>query len=317
MRALIFCALFLPAAVLAQYPNQPLKMVVGFGPGSTTDAIARTLATGLAAGLQQPVVVENKAGALSTIATDAVARSRPDGYTLLVGANSGMSTAPAGLVRNLRYDPLADFEPIGTMVQTPYILLVDPKLPVATADQLVTWMQQNPRRATCASGNANGRVYCEAFKRLRLADATSVPYKSTPDAITDVIGGQVSMVFLDLVSALPRIRAAQLKPLLIMTAERSALIADVPNKREAGYADFPTNYGWQALFAPARLPKPIQQRLNQALNKVLSTPDVRRQLEQSGFDVLTGSPDDLRTFLKRDLDAWRRLVKELDLQPEG
>lgn len=316
MRAFVLSLLMMPAIVAAQYPDQPLKLLVGFAPGSTTDAIARVVANGLSASLKQPVVVDNRPGALSTIATEAVARAKPDGYTLLVGANSGMSTGPAGLIREIRYDPAVDFEPVGMMVQTPYVLLVDPKLPITNVDQLWRYLQQNPHRASCASGNANGRVYCEVLRRLRDAQTSSIPYKSTPGAITDVMGGQVTMVFLDLVSALPRIKASQLRPLAVMTPERSALIPEVPSKRDVGLADFPTNYGWQALFAPARLPKPVQARLNTELNKVLSAPETRRNLEQSGFEVRQGTAEDLRFFLRQDLEAWRKLVKDLDLSPE-
>ncbi|WP_431112997.1 tripartite tricarboxylate transporter substrate-binding protein [Variovorax paradoxus] len=317
MRHLIAALAILPALAWGQASELPIRLVVGFGAGSTTDYVARLLGTSMATKLGQPVIVENRPGALSTLATDAVVRSKPDGRTLLVGANSGLTTGPAGLIQGVRYDPVADLSPLGGLVMTPYVLLVDPKLPVTDVDGLLRLVSAQPSKGSCASGNANGKVYCELIKRMRNTAITSIPYRSTPAAVTDVMGGQVSMVFLDLVSALPRVRSGQLRPLAVMTPKRNTLMPDVSSKNETALAAFPANFGWQALFTPVATPTEVSSRLSASVHAALTDPQMRGTLEQAGFEIRSGSPKDMQDFLKADLEAWRRLVKDLQLEPES
>lgn len=309
--------LIAPLSALAQYPDKPIRFIMGFGPGSATDSIARTVARGMSDALGQPIIVENRAGALSTIATEAVVHAKPDGYTVLIAASSGMSMAPAGLMKNVRYDPMVDLEAVGHMIQAPYVLLIDPKLAITTVDELIKYMRANVNSGTCGSGNASGRVYCELFKRTSGLDINMIPYKSTPDAALGVMGGQVSMVFLDLVSALPRIRSSQLRPLTLMATARHQVITDVPTSSESGLVGNPLNVGWIAMFGPAKLPKPIVAGLNSELNVVLNKPDVRRTLEQSAYQLMNGSPAELATYLKNDFEAWKKLIRELNIPPEN
>ncbi|WP_051236815.1 Bug family tripartite tricarboxylate transporter substrate binding protein [Ottowia thiooxydans] len=299
------------------YPDKPIKFILGFGPGSATDAQARLTAQGMSAALGQPIIVENRPGALSTLATEAVARSKPDGYTVLVAANSGLTIGPAGLIRGVRYDAVSDFEPVGHMVQAPYVLMVDPKLPVKTLSELVELMRKDPERRSCSFGNASTRVFCELLKRKVGLDITIVPFKSTPESSLAVMGGQVTMQFLDLPSAIPRIRSGQLRALATMEAARNPVIADVPTASEAGLSGIPLNVGWVAMLVPAKTPPAIVARLNAELNAVLTKPDVRKNLEETGYHVRSGTPAELGSYLKRDLELWKKLIPELGLQPEG
>lgn len=317
MRHLIAALAIVPALAWGQVSYQPVRLVVGFGAGSTTDYVARLVGTSMATRLSQPVIVENRPGALSTLATDAVVRAKPDGRTLLVGANSGLTTGPAGLIQGVRYDPLTDLAPLGGVVMTPYVLLVDPKLPVTDVEGLLKVVSAQPSMGSCASGNANGKVYCELIKRMHYTGIASIPYRSTPAAVTDVMGGQVSMIFLDLVSALPRVRSGQLRPLAVMTPRRNPLMPDVPSKTETALAGFPANFGWQALFAPAATPPEASSKLSAAVQAALTDTQLRGTLEQAGFEVRSGSPKDMQSFLKADLETWRRLIKDLQLEPES
>jgi len=299
------------------FPNKPIKFILGFGPGSATDTQARLAAQGMSAALGQPIVVENRPGALSTLATEAVARSKPDGYTVLVAANSGLVMAPAGLIKGVRYDPVADFEPVGLMGQSPFVMMVDPKLPVKTVAELLAFMKKNPERRSCSFGSASARVFCELLKRKTGIDMAVVPFKSTPESSLAVMGGQVTMQFLDLASAMLRIRSGQLRALATMEQERNSIIPDVPTIAEAGLKDIPLNYGWVAMLAPAKTPPAIIARLNAEMNAVLNKPEVRKELEQNGSQVKTGTPADLSHYLKQDLERWKKLIPELGLQPEG
>lgn len=317
MRHLIAALAIIPALAWGQANDQPVRLVVGFGAGSTTDYVARLVGTSMTTRLSQAVIVENRPGALSTLATEAVVRAKPDGRTLLVGANSGLTTGPAGLIQGVRYDPLTDLAPLGGVVMTPYVLLVDPKLPVTDVEGLLKVVSAQPSKGSCASGNANGKVYCELIARMRSAAIASIPYRSTPAAVTDVVGGQVSMIFLDLVSALPRVRSGQLRPLALMTSKRNSLMPDVPSKTETALAGFPANFGWQALFAPAATPPEVSSKLSAAVHAALTDVQLRGTLEQAGFEVRSGTPKEMQDFLKADLEAWRRLIKDLQLEPES
>lgn len=314
---IVFVAAVGSALGQTSYPDKPIKFVVGFGPGSGTDTFGRVVAQAMSKALGQPIIVDNRPGALSTLASEVVARARPDGYTVLLAANSGMTIGPAGLVKGVRYNPLTDFEPIGQLIESPYVLLVDPKTKVDSVSELIQLMMADVGKRSCAAGNGSIRVFCELFGRKMGLDITVVPYKSTSDATVAVMGGQTPMLFLNLDSALSRIRASQLKPLALMTQSRSATLPSIPTAEEVGFGGTPLSVGWLAMFVPAKTPQAIVARLNAELNAALNQPEMLRRVEESGSHVKSGTPQDLAEYVKRDLAVWRRLIRELGIQPEG
>jgi tripartite-type tricarboxylate transporter receptor subunit TctC len=309
VRGLILYAAALGSALgQSSYPDRPIKFVIGFGPGSGTDTFGRAAARAMSKALGQPIIVENRPGALSTLASEAVARAKPDGYTVLLAANSGMTIGPAGLIKSVRYDPLVDFEPVGLMLESPYVLLVDPNSTVDSVGELVQLMKSDARRRNCAAGNGSIRVFCELFGRKMGLDIAVVPYRSTADAAVAVMGSQAAMLFLNLDSALPRIRSSQLKPLAFMAQSRSAILPTVPTAAEAGLGGIPMSVGWLAMFVPAKTPHAIVARLNAELNAALNQHEMLRNMEESGSRIRGGTPEVLAEHVKRDLALWKRLI---------
>jgi tripartite-type tricarboxylate transporter receptor subunit TctC len=304
-------------ATAQPYPTRPIRLVVGFAAGSATDQVARLLAEPLGEVLRQPVVVENRAGAASTLATGLVARAEPDGYTLTLGTNSALATAPAGLIRDVGYDPLRDFTPLGRVATVSFMLVGNRDLPPKNLRDLVRYLQANPKGSGCASGNTNGVVFCEIFKRRLGSDIVSVPYKSTPSAVTDVIGGQVPVMFVDVPTGAPRVRDGQLHAFAVTSERRSPVVPDIPTMTEAGLDGIPPNSGWWALFGPAGIPAPVAEQLTGALDSVLSRPEVRQRMLAIGVEPSPASPDELRVFMKQQLEDWRKFLTEFKLAVEG
>lgn len=312
------CGLLLTGAALAQgYPNKPIRLVIGFAPGSATDSVARVVAEPLAALLGQPIVVENRPGAASTLATSMVAKAAPDGYTLTLGTNSALATGPAGIVRSIDYDPIRDFTPLGKVANVSFMLVGNTKLAPKTVGELMDYTRRHAEQMNCASGNTNGIVFCELFKQRVAGGLVSVPYKSTPPALTDLIGGQVQMMFVDVPSGAPRVKAGQVHAYAVTSLSRSGVVPDVPTMAESGVANFPDNSGWWGLYGPAKLPQPIAAKLTAALDEVLKRPDVRQKMQALGVDVSPASPQELDQFLKTQLQDWRKFLKDFNIQPES
>jgi tripartite-type tricarboxylate transporter receptor subunit TctC len=305
------------AALAQQYPSKPIRLLIGFAPGSATDSVARILAEPLGAALGQQVVVENKPGAASTLATSMVAKAASDGYTLTLGTNSAMATGPAGVMRNIDYDPVKDFTPIGKVATVNFMLVGNTKVPAQTLTELMAYSKRNADKVNCASGNTNGVVFCELFKQRVGANLMGVPYKSTPQALTDVIGGQVQLMFVDVPSGGPRVKAGQLQAYAVTSLKRSAVLPDVPTMGEAGVQNFPDNSGWWGLYGPAGLPAPIAAKITAALDQVLQREDVKQRLHNLGVEISPASPQELDRFLKSQLQDWRKFLKDFNIQPEN
>ena len=316
--SLALAGLVAPNAALAQhYPNKPIRLLIGFAPGSATDSVARILAEPLGAALGQQVVVDNKPGAASTLATSMVAKAAADGYTLTLGTNSAMATGPAGVMRNIDYDPVKDFTPIGKVATVNFMLVGNTKVPAQTLTELMAYSKRNADKVNCASGNTNGVVFCELFKQRVGANLMGVPYKSTPQALTDVIGGQVQLMFVDVPSGGPRVKAGQLQAYAVTSLKRSAVLPDVPTMGEAGVQNFPDNSGWWGLYGPAGLPAPIAAKITAALDQVLQREDVKQRLNNLGVEISPASPQELDRFLKSQLQDWRKFLKDFNIQPEN
>ena len=306
----------LPAAHAAPgaYPDKPISLVVPFPAGSGTDAVGRLFANELSQRLGQQIVVENKPGANATIAANYVARAKPDGYTLFVTTNTSHSAAP-WLMKNVPYDPVKDFTPVARGGNLPFILVVNPKLPYKTVSDLVAAAKASPGRITYASGNSTGIVAGATLARRAGVDLLHVPYKGTPQAMTDLIGGQVDFMFTDLASGLPFVQSGQVRALAVSTATRSAIVPDLPSMKEAGVPDFDLN-SWNGFFGPAGLPPEVVTRLNTAINQIVADPAIKKRLADLGFDAFSGTPQDFGQFVASERDLWGRLIRDANIQPQ-
>jgi len=296
------------------YPSRQITIVVPFAAGSGTDSIARIIGQQLSVALQQSVVIENKVGASGVIAATYVARSAPDGYTLLMATNSTHSANPF-LFKSLSYDPVKDFAPVARAGSYVFMLVVNKDLPVKTLPELVAHAKANPGKLTYASGNTTGIVAGETLKSRAGIDVLQVPYKSTPPALNDVIGGRVSMMFIDLAPGLEHVRAGTLRALAVTTRERSALLPDLPSLHEAGIPGYDVT-SWTGLFAPTGTPPEIIVRLNEEVRKVIADPDSKAKIAVTGFDAFSGPPETLAAFVQSELVTWGKLIKDAGIEPQ-
>lgn len=314
--AILACGLIpLTSMVSAQepkYPSRPITIVLPFGPGSGTDTVSRLLAQRLNELLGQQVIIDNKPGANGSIAAVAVAKSKPDGYTLLMGTNSTHGANP-GLQKGIRYDPIADFVAVNRVAVFTSILVVHPGLPVTSMRQLVRLGQT--RELTLATGNASGAVMSETLARAVGWKLLRVPFKSNPEAVTEVISGRIDMMFVDYATALPHLQSGALRVLAVATKRRSALLPEAATLSESGAADYDLS-GWIGLFAPAGTPKPIVERLNAEVTKVLGLADVRQRLAGLGAEPEPQLSAEFATWTEGEVKKWTRLAKEAGIQPE-
>lgn len=303
-----------PVAAQAAYPEKPITLVVPFPAGSGTDSVGRIFAEELGKELGQPIVVENKPGANATIAANYVARAKPDGYTLFVTTNTSHSAAP-WLMNNVSYDPVKDFTPIARGGNLPFILVTNPTRSYKTVKELIESARAKPGDIAYATGNSTGIV---AGGRLAYATQTEmlhVPYKGTPQALTDLVSGEVDFMFTDLTSGMPFVNAGRLHAMAVSTAVRSALLPDLPSMEEAGVPDFDIN-SWNGYFGPAGMDPEIVKTLNAAINKIVSNPDTKARLAELGFDAFSGTPESFQQFVEEQYELWGQWIREANLQPE-
>lgn len=311
----LLLAVSLGAGAADDYPTRPVKIVIGFGPGSGTDIVARMLADELGKALGQPFIVENKPGAAAQIAANAVKAAKPDGYTLLLTSNTTHSVNPH-IYKQLQYDPIADFTPIGGVGYFPFILAVDARLPVKTPQEFVAWAKQNQGKVFYAYGTPTVQIPAEAINRIEKLDATGVPYKSSPDAMVDVIGGRAQFLVVDLASSQPQLKAGKLRALALTGSKRTALAPDLPTVEETlKIKDFDLA-AWTGLFGPAGLPAPIVDKLNAALQAILTRPDVREKLLANYIEPTPSDPAAFKAMVRKQLDVWGEKVKVAGIQPE-
>jgi tripartite-type tricarboxylate transporter receptor subunit TctC len=302
------------APVQGQYPSKPVTLIVPFGPGSTTDTISRIIAQHLGNALNQSIVIENKAGANGAIAAAYVARAAPDGYTLLMSTNSPHSAAPS-LNKSIAYDPLNDFEPVARVGSFTLMLVLHPGVPATSIPELIAYAKAHPGMLSFASGNASGVVAGETLKAWAGINLVHVPYRSTPPAVNDVLGGRVSMMFIDLTSGLPHVKANALRALAVTRMQRSALLPELPSLHEAGVVNFDMD-SWMGMFAPAHTPPEIVARLNTELCKIIDNADIKARIGTLGFEAFSSTPAELGSFVKIQLDKWTRMIKDAGIEPE-
>ena len=309
-------ALGLPGArSQASYPSRPIRLVLPVGPGSGTDTFLRAIAVPLAAALGQPVVVENRAGAMMSLAIDNVAKSPPDGYSVIAATNAFVAN-PAGMLRSVGYDPFRDLTPISRLGSTTYVLVVAASQPWQTVGDLIAHARANPGKLNYASGNLGGIIYMGLLEQFAGLDMVQVPYKSTPPALLDLLGGQVQMMFTDISTAMAQVRAGKLRPLLATALTRTAQFPDTPTFAEAGFRGVTDMPAWWGLYGPAGLPADVVTRLNREVNLALQRPEVRTGMQQIGIDVAGSTPEQLATFTREQFQNYSRLIKEFGIQPE-
>lgn len=303
-------------ALAQAYPTaKPVRIVIGFGPGSASDIVARMLADELRAGLGGSFIVDNKPGASAQIAAELVAKSPADGYTLFLTTNTSHSANPY-LFRKLPYDPVKDYTPIARVCYFPFVLAVDARLPVRTPQELVAHARANAGRTSYAFGNSTGQVAAAALNTLAQLGATGIPYKSTPQAMTDIMGGQVAFMFVDLASSGPHLKSGRLRAIAVSTEERSSLAPDLPTLKESlGIQNFDLS-AWVGLFGPAGLSLDISERLSSEMQRILSKKEIRDRLEGMGAEVAPSTGAQLGAFVVRQLDVWRTKVRDAGIQPE-
>jgi tripartite-type tricarboxylate transporter receptor subunit TctC len=301
--------------VLAQtWPEKPIRIVVGFAPGGFTDVLARLIGQKLQERLGQPVIVENKPGASGTIGADMVAKSRPDGYTLLLGHSNSNSVAPA-LYPKLPYDVVRDFTPIIRVATTPMLLTVNANVAAKDVQSFIALAKSKPGGLTFAS-SGSGSAQHLAAARFMLATGiqmTHVPYKGSGQAIVDLLSGTVDLNFESPPNVLPHLKTGKLRVLAITSEKRSALMPDVPTLSEAGVPNAEM-LQWFAVLGPAGLPQPIVQKLNTEIAAILKMPEVAEKIASQGGEIIGGSSRDFADFLPKDSAAWARLIKEANVR---
>ncbi|MFM9887195.1 MAG: Bug family tripartite tricarboxylate transporter substrate binding protein [Burkholderiales bacterium] len=301
--------------VFAQgYPSKPVRLVVPTGPGSISDTVTRQVAQSLTTLLGQTFLVENRVGANGIIGADAVAKAPGDGYTILMGNFSTHAANPA-LYAKLPYDPVRDFTPIAQTGRIPYVLIVNPNVKAADFAGLVALAKAQPGKLTYATGSAPSIVGMESIKRAAGIDILQVPYKTVPQAVPDVIAGQVDMIVADLGTTGTHIRSGKLRAIATVTTARTPLLPDVPAIGELGISGLDV-VGWLGWFATAGTPKDAIDRLHAALLQVLAPKDLREKGALLGIEVMTTSPAELAAFTTEQLSLWGRLIKEAGIKAE-
>jgi tripartite-type tricarboxylate transporter receptor subunit TctC len=315
--ALLIVAL-LPASSLTaradNYPSKPIKLLVGASPGGTTDTMARAIAQPLSVSLGKPVLVENRPGAGGNLAADAVAKSAPDGYTLLVSFTS--HTINATLYPKLPFDPVADFTPISMISTVPSLLVGNPKLPAQDLKELIAMAKAKPDTLTIAIGGIGSSLHLagDQFKMMADVRILNVPYKGTAPALTDVLGGQVDLMFISLVTGSAQVRAGKLRAYGVTTAQRQPSFPQLPTIGEIVKGFEST--AWFGVFGPAHLPADITDKLNAAIVSALQEPRIRTQFENEGAAPAPSSATDFAAFVRDDVQRWAPIVKQSGARPD-
>jgi tripartite-type tricarboxylate transporter receptor subunit TctC len=310
------CAALAAASAGAQdYPNKPVRMVVGFPPGGGTDVVARIITPKLSELLGQPVVIENRPGATGTMAAGQVAKSPPDGYTIMMGHVSVNAIAPA-LFKNLSYDVIKDFQPIAIAAAVPHFVVVHPSVPAKSLREMIDYVKARPGKLTYPSAGNGSMPHLagEVFKAQAGVDLLHVPYKGTGQSMADLLGGQHVVAFDTMPASAPHVRSGKLRPLAVSSAQRLPAFPDVPTAREAGMPDYVITT-WYGVFAPAGTPKAIVNRLHADIVKAMQSPEVKAKLDGIGADgSVSRSPEEYAALVKSDTERYAKVIKDIGLK---
>ncbi|OGA64790.1 MAG: hypothetical protein A3G81_31630 [Betaproteobacteria bacterium RIFCSPLOWO2_12_FULL_65_14] len=303
-------ALMTSLAHAQEYPSRPVRLLVGFPPGGSTDLAARALAERLSAALGQPVIVENKPGASGNIAAEQVARAAPDGYTLFMAATS-FATSPA-FFDKLGWDPLRDFTPVSLVATVPIIAVTHPSVPAKTPKELIAYSKANPGKLNMASPGATTltRLSGELFKQVAGVNWVTVHYKGGAPAMQDMLAGTAQVMFANISDVISQVKAGKLNAIAVTTAKRSAVVPEVPTLAESGFPDFSFST-WQAVVGPAGLPRPVVQRLNAEIVKAMATREMKDRFLSFGTDAETSTPEELGRFLAAEVAKIRKIAQSV------
>jgi len=317
---LLACTLLTCTSASAQsptqdYPSKSIRLIVPFAAGGAVGAVARVLSTPLSTSLGQSIVIDNRGGAGGIIGMDAVAKSPPDGYTLLL-AHSGLTYMP-GLYKKLPFDPVADLEGIGTAVSGSYVLAMTNSVPFTTVGELIAYAKADPGKLTYASAGIGSTLHlaAEFFKRAVGVDIVHVPYKGASQATTDLVGGQVQMMFAPTVALWPLAQAGKVRALAVPSLKRSALAPDLPTMIESGVPDFEVT-SWYGLAVPAGTPKDVIRKINAVTNSALAQPELVEQFRLQGYEPLGGTPEAMNALIKSDTTRWTRIIRDAAIEPQ-
>ena len=312
LRFLLALALVLPGVALAQYPNKPLRWIVPFPPGGSTDGFSRPLAAKLSELLGQPVLVENVGGAGASIGSDRIAKAAPDGYTIGLATTGSHAINPHIYGRKLPHDTIRDFTHITLAVSYVNVLVVHPSVPAKNVAELVAYAKANPGKVSFGSaGNgSSNHLSGELLKVLTKAPMEHIPYKGSGPAMTDLIAGNITCMFDVLITSVPQMRAGRVRALAVTSAKRSPYVPEVPSMDEAGVAGYNEAGSdlWFGIVGPAGMPKPIVQKLNQTLIEALRAPDMRQRIRLQAFDLWTSTPEEFSRLLRADHAKWGKIV---------
>jgi tripartite-type tricarboxylate transporter receptor subunit TctC len=301
------------AAAQERYPQKALRIVVPFAPGGSTDIIARLIGERLSIALAQPVVIENRAGAAGNIGAEAVAKSAPDGYTLLM-ATTGVMAINNALYKNMSYDAATDFDYVVFVASITNVLIVGADSPLRSVSELIAEAKRSPGKLTFASSGAGSSTHmsAELFKSMAGVDLLHIPYKGSGPALPDVITGRVSMMFENMPGAMPHIRAGTLRALAVTGLRRASALPEIPTVTESGVAGY-ESLSWSGIAVPAGTPRDVIARLNREINAILATPDMRQKFAEQGAEAVGGTPEAFAEHAKRERDKWSRVIREANI----
>ncbi|HEX6704257.1 MAG TPA: tripartite tricarboxylate transporter substrate binding protein [Albitalea sp.] len=313
--AALLASLLAPAAFAqARYPDKPITFLVPFAAGSATDQLARALGQSVTEQTKQAVVVDNKAGASGMLAAQAAAKAPADGYTVLITTNTTQA-ANEHLYKKLAYDPVKDFAPITGLGKGGQVLVVKADSPYKSVADLLAKARKDPGKLSFGSGSSSSRVAGELFKQLSHTDILHVPYKSNPNAITDLLGGQIDLMITDTATGVPQIKGGKLKALGVSTTKRMAMLPDVPTIDEAGVKGYDMGY-WFAAYVPAGTPAPVVARLHELLVAATKSPAAKSFYDGSGAEAWTTTTDELAKFQSAESAKWGKVIKAAGIEPE-
>ena len=303
-------------AYAQNYPTRAITLVIPFAPGGSTSIVGRGIADKMSELLGEKVVVDNRPGAGGTVGTKAVARSEPDGYTLVLGYTGTLAIGPS-LYKSVGYDPRKDFAPIGLIGNAPNSLVVNPSFPAKTVAELIAYAKANPGKVNFGSAGAGtaSHITGEYFARAAGITLVHIPYKGTGPALTDLLGGHIPMAFAPIPASHPNVTAGKLRALAVTSITRSGLLPDVPTMIEAGLPGFDASL-YYGLAAPAGTPRPIIDKLNKVLREALGSDEVKKQLGNDGTEITPGTPEDYADFIDKDEKKWSQLLKVAGVEQE-
>jgi tripartite-type tricarboxylate transporter receptor subunit TctC len=317
MRMLLLAMGLLVSATVAaqQYPNRTVRIVVPATPGGAIDLIARTLSEKMTASLGQPVVVENKPGASNNLGTDFVAKSAPDGYTLVICASSHATNKY--LFKQMPFDPIKDFEPVVYTHVVPLLLAVNPSVPAKNVQELTAWIKANPDKAIYASSGPGSSLHmaAELYMNMTGTRMQHVPYKGSSAAHPDLLAGRTAMIFDTITAVQGHVKSGALRGIAVTTAKRSSAMPELPTIAESGLAGYDAST-WGGILAPAGTPKPVVARLNSSINAALKEEDVRKRLMGAGIEIQGGTPEQFAAVIRDEVEKWGRVTKAAGIQPE-